>query len=87
MLNEFIILLPDMLIIVWSGSFIAGFLLHDLKDSISLKYESFSVIIKERHWENYLQLILYYILQMVVICFIFPVKISNWIAWKTRIKK
>lgn len=85
-MNEILYSLLFVIFIIWLGCFLAGFLLYDLKNSQYLKYESLNKIINDKYYKNYVQVCLYFIMNNFVLFLIFPVKISNWITWKTIIK-
>lgn len=83
-LTDILIIFYIPVLIIWIGSFIAGFFLHNLYDSTSLKYESYKSIIESKFFGTHIQCSLYYSAQLLIIFLVYPVKISNWITWKLK---
>lgn len=84
-LTDILIIFYIPVLIIWIGSFIAGFFLQYLYDSTSLKYESYKSIIESKFFGTHIQCAPYYSAQALIIFLVYPVKISNWITWKTKI--
>lgn len=73
------------ILIIWVGSFITGFFVDDLTVYKTLKYESYNSIVESKFFKTHLQCVLFYLLQLFVIFLLYPIKISNWINYKTKI--